>query len=471
MKKIILVVAGVVVCVATWFVGEAQSIPIGSGFTYQGRMLDGGQPGNGSYDLRFALADALAGGNYVGNPVTNAPVLVSNGVFTVVLDFGGSAFDGTVRWVELGVRTNGSASPYIVLAPRQAVTPTPYALYALGAATAGTASNLSAGAVLTGNGAGITNLAGANIAVATITSNQLDAATWKLATNQTGVPSLGGAATNLNSQGLTLSLPATSDTIIFTNYSYLGGNDVCDWLMYWGAHGLTTNETIQFNGPGGGNATVLFQGDHASPDGTDPELILTSSGSIAIKPSSPGYHVGTPYPVDRHIQMGGPGDYRSATMIGNDHTVSLASPLGWSDPLEYLAQYWSNGPQAIYPCWQLWMTDTNGNAALRLYPNIDDTIYPPYTNWPHAYTTPSAQWRVGTVTNEGLDVWGTVNVYGSMAVTNGLTLAGAPMTNNGMVWLALATNGTPGAALPNGSIATTTNGNFFIYSNGWKKVF
>jgi hypothetical protein len=37
---------------------------------------------------------------------------------------------------------------------------------------------------------------------------------------------------------------------------------------------------------------------------------------------------------------------------------------------------------------------------------------------------------------------------------------------NGMVWLALATNATPDAALPDGSICTTTSGQFFVRSNG-----
>ena len=86
--------------------GLAQS----AAFTYQGRLLDGGQPANGSYDFQFALADALTGGNRVGPALTNAPVSVSNGLFVVVVDFGSGAFDGSARWLEIGVRTNGSAA-------------------------------------------------------------------------------------------------------------------------------------------------------------------------------------------------------------------------------------------------------------------------------------------------------------------------------------------------------------------------
>ena len=137
-------------------------------FTYQGRFADSGQPANGNYDFQFRLADAAASGNYVGAALTNAPVPLSNGLFTVALDFGSAAFDGTLRWLEIAVRTNGSAAPYTVLVPRQALTATPYALYAANAKMAGTATNLVLGGGVYGNGAGITNLSGTSIQPETI---------------------------------------------------------------------------------------------------------------------------------------------------------------------------------------------------------------------------------------------------------------------------------------------------------------
>ena len=66
----------------------------GTAFTYQGRLNDGGVPAGGSYDLRFALYDALAGGSPVSAVLTNATVPVSNGLFTVTLDFGPGQFPG-----------------------------------------------------------------------------------------------------------------------------------------------------------------------------------------------------------------------------------------------------------------------------------------------------------------------------------------------------------------------------------------
>src|SRR5882724_3485899 len=118
----------------------------GTAFTYQGRLDNGTGTANGSYDLTFSLFDADAAGNQVGSTVTNTAVGVSNGLFTVTLDFGAGMFDGTSRWLEIGVTTNGDAN-FATLSPRQAVTPTPYAIYAANAASAASASSVVTGAV------------------------------------------------------------------------------------------------------------------------------------------------------------------------------------------------------------------------------------------------------------------------------------------------------------------------------------
>jgi hypothetical protein len=110
--------------------GASMADPLGAAFTYQGKLADGNSAVSGIYDLRFTLYDALSGGAVVGSSLTNAAASVSNGLFTVTLDFGTGAFTGNARWLEIGVRTNGSGV-FIVLAPRQPLTPAPYALFAL----------------------------------------------------------------------------------------------------------------------------------------------------------------------------------------------------------------------------------------------------------------------------------------------------------------------------------------------------
>ncbi len=102
----------------------------GTVFTYQGQLYDGGAPGNGTnYGMVFYLYDAPTNGNLLGN-VGIASVTVSNGLFTVPLSFG-SVFDGTPCWLEITVQKNGGR--FSVLTPRQALTPTPYAIFAEGA--------------------------------------------------------------------------------------------------------------------------------------------------------------------------------------------------------------------------------------------------------------------------------------------------------------------------------------------------
>jgi hypothetical protein len=114
---------------AAWL-GGSPAFAQGAAFTYQGRLLDGGAPANGSYELQFSLHNAAADGQPVGPQVTPAPVTVTNGLFTVVLDFGTAPFTGADRWIEIRVRTNGSVALPVVLQPRQLLTPSPYAIRA-----------------------------------------------------------------------------------------------------------------------------------------------------------------------------------------------------------------------------------------------------------------------------------------------------------------------------------------------------
>ena len=105
--------------------------PLGTSFTYQGRLTDAGNPATGVFDLRFTIYDWATNGTALAGPITNSPTSVSNGLFTITLDFGPSAFDGTAHWLEIAVRPGGSAGGFTPLNPRQPLTPTPYALYAL----------------------------------------------------------------------------------------------------------------------------------------------------------------------------------------------------------------------------------------------------------------------------------------------------------------------------------------------------
>jgi len=108
---------------------QLSTLAQGTAFTYQGRLNQNASPANGAYDLQFSLYDAASNGNAIGGPVTNAATSVTNGLFVAVLDFGPAMFAGADRWLEIGVRTNGSSDPFATLSPRQSITPTPYAIF------------------------------------------------------------------------------------------------------------------------------------------------------------------------------------------------------------------------------------------------------------------------------------------------------------------------------------------------------
>src|SRR5947209_3746818 len=72
----------------------------GTAFTYQGRLTDGGNPANGAYDLTFTLFNASSGGATLGASNVFNDLLISNGLFTVTLEFG-AQFDGNARWLQV----------------------------------------------------------------------------------------------------------------------------------------------------------------------------------------------------------------------------------------------------------------------------------------------------------------------------------------------------------------------------------
>src|SRR6266480_1968297 len=112
-------------------------------FTYQGQLRDGGTNANGTYTMVFKLYDAITNGNRIGSVITNNLIL-ANGLFTVALDFGAAAFDGSGRWLDINV--DGET-----LVPRVAITPAPYALFALNGAS-GSGNVIATNLALQGGG-------------------------------------------------------------------------------------------------------------------------------------------------------------------------------------------------------------------------------------------------------------------------------------------------------------------------------
>ena len=181
-------------------------------FTYQGRLSDGGNAAAGAYDFQFQLFDASTGGTALAGPITLNTVTVNNGVFTVTLDFGVTAFAGSLsggRWVEINARPVGGGS-YTLLTPRQAVTTAPLAIRAL------SADNLAG------------TLVSANIGAGTITSTMLAPGSVNTSNLADGAVSAGKLATVLaNSVATTFNNPAPATANEFgISISALGTNRV-----------------------------------------------------------------------------------------------------------------------------------------------------------------------------------------------------------------------------------------------------
>jgi hypothetical protein len=147
--------------------------------------------------------------------VTNFNVPVSNGLFSVTLNFGPGVFNGTDNgsndWLDIAVRATG-ATAFTPLTPRQPILPVPYALFAVSASNllgnlqatqvVGTISstlisgnysnsvnfvnptNTFAGS-FSGNGVGLTNLNASNISSGTLNNARLPSDVALLGQNQT----------------------------------------------------------------------------------------------------------------------------------------------------------------------------------------------------------------------------------------------------------------------------------------------
>lgn len=133
--KMVALSAGLVVVGASWAVNQ------GSEFNYQGELNAGGVPANGLYDLEFQLFDVASSGTEEGT-VTIDDVTVTDGVFSVEIDFGHPVFMGEQYWLEVSVRDGASSGAYETLLPRQPITAVPYAL------------GLVPGAIVDGNAGG-----------------------------------------------------------------------------------------------------------------------------------------------------------------------------------------------------------------------------------------------------------------------------------------------------------------------------
>ncbi len=99
-------------------VSEARASELSSPIVYQGRLSYLDIPVTTSADLRFRQYDTAQGGERIGREIGLEGVLLQDGAFEAVLDFGLAPGGG---WIEVDVRSPSGAGEFTTLSPRQRV--------------------------------------------------------------------------------------------------------------------------------------------------------------------------------------------------------------------------------------------------------------------------------------------------------------------------------------------------------------
>lgn len=442
----------------------------GTAFTYQGRLNSGGCPANGSYDFRFRLSADNLGSNYIGSPFLASAVPVTNGLFTVTMDFGAGIFTGNTNWLEVDVCTNG-LGVYTALSPLQAVTPTPYAIFANTAGNvSGTVSaaqlsgtvpdaglngtytgavalnngNNSFSGTFTGSGSGLTDL-----------PSQTNA-TLNAVANQVSTPINGGGITNVPATNLVGTVAAVNIT-------------AGTWAQYGGANNYAAIPSLQdvFLG-GAGSAGLAETGSNNVAIGFNAFTNSAAGYNNVIVGTQAGQDIGASYHDNTAI-----GNYAMYNGLHASHETAIGGNALFSDvggsgntAVGWEAGYYmQNGAQNTFIGYQsaVLSSTVNGKYNSFLGASTGDHL-----------TSGTGNILIGcgvdigaTWTNYlsiGNVIFGT-NVYGNYLYSSNAVPTGMVGIDNPSPQYALDVAGAIHAA--NGFISGATNNTVTVGSTGW----
>ncbi len=337
----------------------------GTAFTYQGQIANNGSPANGNFDFTFALFNnSSTNTGQIGSTLTDLDVGVTNGLFTVTLDFG-PVFAGNSNWLSIAVRTNGGDT-FAALNPLQQLTPTPYAIYAPNAGTAASANSVAGTNIVgnitgafTGNGAGLTNL---NLTGSTglLTANELPA---NVALLDASSQNFTGQNTFSGSVGIGTNTPAAPLDVKGTGIPTAlidGSSTVGTWGVLRNTSAGGTNwqliSTGSANGEGPGK--LLFDCGPTPSFVNVNALTLQPNGNVGIGTTSPA----------NNLEVAGTAQFDGNVGIGTASPASALHVAGASG-ITLGVNPSSGGYTALESVSQLgfqWLSPVAGHPGLRL---------------------------------------------------------------------------------------------------------
>lgn len=274
------------------------AFPQPSAFTYQGKLADGASAASGTYHMQFSLYNAVSGGTQIGSTITNTSVVVTDGVFTVQLDFSPAApfAAGADRWLEVAVKKPQDAA-FTTLVPRQPITSSPYSLRTISASFADSLSPACVGCVAIGQGG-----TGASTAAAARTNLGVAATSGGLGQF---------ASTTSAELAALISGETGSGGLVFnTSPTFLGSP-----IFSGGNAGMFSFQSLLTTGDRVAPAILVTQPNNATNDSIAP-LVSIAQGDTASAGDS------------LRVSQAGAGEAVSVTATGTGHGVvsTVASP-------------------------------------------------------------------------------------------------------------------------------------------------
>ena len=316
MKKPPYLLLSLALSFGVWLLTFSPACAQTAAFTYRGHLTAAGAPANSPHDMEFRLFDTaeVGAGAQQGDTKSHVAVPVLSGVFSVTLDFGAMVFNGSPRYLEIGVRPGGSAAPYTMLAPRQQVASIPYAIQSLNATTAQTAISVANGSAvrsLNGLKDNVILAAGPNVTITpggntlTISSTGTGSDLWNLngadayfITGNVGIGTVNPFPDNrLHVKGSTLLEPGGT-----------GGGFI-------GFHTPDTETGMTISGSGTKRADIRFDGSTlklvataaAGPPPSANGIAITTAGNVGIGKASPAAGIRLDVKGSTLLEPGGSG--------------------------------------------------------------------------------------------------------------------------------------------------------------------